>query len=261
MENELLSRENIPEEILEAFKENMKLSKKLMTYYSCALLEIETKFKVLNQQFSLEQEHNPIETIKTRLKSTESILEKLHRKNLPMDMAAVEENLYDVAGIRVICPFINDIYCLADCLLQQDDVTLIEKKDYIKNPKENGYRSLHLIVETPIFLQDEKRLMKVEVQLRTIAMDFWASLEHKLRYKKDIPDDEAEQLAIELQECAQISAALDTRMENIRNRMNSQEFREKANAQKNRSVQLLGAPRPIRLLGELRDDKTPSSAE
>ena len=127
MENELLSRENIPEEILEAFKENMKLSKKLMTYYSCALLEIETKFKVLNQQFSLEQEHNPIETIKTRLKSTESILEKLHRKNLPMDMAAVEENLYDVAGIRVICPFINDIYCLADCLLQQDDVTLIEK--------------------------------------------------------------------------------------------------------------------------------------
>ena len=186
MENELLSRENIPEEILEAFKENMKLSKKLMTYYSCALLEIETKFKVLNQQFSLEQEHNPIETIKTRLKSTESILEKLHRKNLPLDMAAVEENLYAVAGIRVICPFINDIYCLADCLLQQDDVTLIEKKDYIKNPKENGYRSLHLIVETPIFLQDEKRLMKVEVQLRTIAMDFWASLEHRMRYKKNL---------------------------------------------------------------------------
>ena len=97
MENELLSRENIPEEILEAFKENMKLSKKLMTYYSCALLEIETKFKVLNQQFSLEQEHNPIETIKTRLKSTESILEKLHRKNLPMDMAAVEENPCDLS--------------------------------------------------------------------------------------------------------------------------------------------------------------------
>ena len=195
MENELLSRENIPEEILEAFKENMKLSKKLMTYYSCALLEIETKFKVLNQQFSLEQEHNPIETIKTRLKSTESILEKLHRKNLPMDMAAVEENLYDVAGIRVICPFINDIYCLADCLMQQDDVTLIEKKDYIKNPKENGYRSLHLIVETPIFLQDEKRLMKVEVQLRTIAMDFWASLEHRMRYKKNLNPELSEMLS------------------------------------------------------------------
>ena len=200
MENELLSRENIPEEILEAFKENMKLSKKLMTYYSCALLEIETKFKVLNQQFSLEQEHNPIETIKTRLKSTESILEKLHRKNLPMDMAAVEENLYDVAGIRVICPFINDIYCLADCLLQQDDVTLIEKKDYIKNPKENGYRSLHLIVETPIFLQDEKRLMKVEVQLRTIAMDFWASLEHRMRYKKNLNPELSEMLSTELKD-------------------------------------------------------------
>ena len=216
MENELLSRENIPEEILEAFKENMKLSKKLMTYYSCALLEIETKFKVLNQQFSLEQEHNPIETIKTRLKSTESILEKLHRKSLPMDMAAVEENLYDVAGIRVICPFINDIYCLADCLLQQDDVTLIEKKDYIKNPKENGYRSLHLIVETPIFLQDEKRLMKVEVQLRTIAMDFWASLEHRMRYKKNLNPELSEMLSTELKDCAETSARLDIRMGRVK---------------------------------------------
>ena len=216
MENELLSRENIPEEILEAFKENMKLSKKLMTYYSCALLEIETKFKVLNQQFSLEQEHNPIETIKTRLKSTESILEKLHRKNLPMDMAAVEENLYDVAGIRVICSFINDIYCLADCLLQQDDVTLIEKKDYIKNPKENGYRSLHLIVETPIFLQDEKRLMKVEVQLRTIAMDFWASLEHRMRYKKNLNPELSEMLSTELKDCAETSARLDIRMGRVK---------------------------------------------
>ena len=216
MENELLSRENIPEEILEAFKENMKLSKKLMTYYSCALLEIETKFKVLNQQFSLEQEHNPIETIKTRLKSTESILEKLHRKNLPMDMAAVEENLYDVAGIRVICPFINDIYCLADCLLQQDDVTLIEKKDYIKNPKENGYRSRHLIVETPIFLQDEKRLMKVEVQLRTIAMDFWASLEHRMRYKKNLNPELSEMLSTELKDCAETSARLDIRMGRVK---------------------------------------------
>ena len=213
MENELLSRENIPEEILEAFKENMKLSKKLMTYYSCALLEIETKFKVLNQQFSLEQEHNPIETIKTRLKSTESILEKLHRKNLPMDMAAVEENLYDVAGIRVICPFINDIYCLADCLLQQDDVTLIEKKDYIKNPKENGYRSLHLIVETPIFLQDEKRLMKVEVQLRTIAMDFWATLEHELHYKTTTKVPES--VRRELKRVAENIAMTDQEMEEI----------------------------------------------
>ena len=216
MENELLSRENIPEEILEALKENMKLCKKLMTYYSCALLEIETKCKVLNQQFSLEQEHNPIETIKTRLKSTESILEKLHRKNLPMDMAAVEENLYDVAGIRVICPFINDIYCLADCLLQQDDVTLIEKKDYIKNPKENGYRSLHLIVETPIFLQDEKRLMKVEVQLRTIAMDFWASLEHRMRYKKNLNPELSEMLSTELKDCAETSARLDIRMGRVK---------------------------------------------
>ena len=133
-----------------------------------------------------------------------------------MDMAAVEENLYDVAGIRVICPFINDIYCLADCLLQQDDVTLIEKKDYIKNPKENGYRSLHLIVETPIFLQDEKRLMKVEVQLRTIAMDFWASLEHRMRYKKNLNPELSEMLSTELKDCAETSARLDIRMGRVK---------------------------------------------
>lgn len=216
MENNLALRQEIPEELLKSFKEALQESKRLMTYYDCALLEIETKFKVLNRQFSLEQEHNPIETIKTRLKSPESILEKLQRKKLPLEIESIEQNLNDVAGIRVICPFINDIYCLADCLLQQDDVTLIEKKDYIKNPKENGYRSLHLIVETPIFLQDEKRIMKVEVQLRTIAMDFWASLEHRMRYKKNLSYELSEMLSAELKDCAETSASLDIRMENIK---------------------------------------------
>ena len=119
----------------------------------------------------------------------------------------------------MVCSFPEDIYLLADCLLRQDDIRLIEKKDYIKKPKPSGYRSLHLIVAVPIFLQDEKREMKVEVQLRTIAMDFWASLEHKVRYKKDIPEEEAERLAEELTECAEISAQLDNRMQNIRNRL------------------------------------------
>ncbi len=216
MENELMTGRDIPEETLKSFRKALEESKRLMTYYNCALLEIETKFRVLNQQFSLEQEHNPIETIKTRLKSPESIFEKMRRKNLPLKVEAIEENLNDVAGIRVICPFINDIYCLADCLLQQDDVTLIERKDYIKNPKENGYRSLHLIVETPIFLQDEKKMMKVEVQLRTIAMDFWASLEHRMRYKKNLNAELSKMLSTELKDCAETSAGLDIRMGKIK---------------------------------------------
>ncbi len=216
MENNLRLRQEIPEDAINTFRQTFEESKRIMTYYSCALLEVETKFKVLNQQFSLEQEHNPIETIKTRLKSVESIIGKLQRKNLPLDIDVVEENIFDVAGIRVICPFINDIYCLADCLLQQDDVKLIEKKDYIKNPKPNGYRSLHLIIETPIFLQDEKRMMKVEVQFRTIAMDFWASLEHRMRYKKNLNAELANMLYEELKDCAEQSANLDQRMGKVK---------------------------------------------
>jgi len=213
----LMSFTDIPEETVERFRETFQQSKQLMTYYSCALLEVETKFRVLNQQFSLEQEHNPIETIKTRLKSMESIMDKLYRKKLPFEVSAVEECLTDVAGIRVICPFIEDIYRLADCLLQQDDVRLIRIKDYIKNPKDNGYRSLHLIVEIPIFLQNEKKQMKVEVQLRTIAMDFWASLEHRLRYKKDLGAELSTMLAAELKDCAETSASLDKRMGAVKN--------------------------------------------
>lgn len=193
--------------------------KELMSRYQCAIMEIETKFKVLNEEFSLQYDRNPIESIKTRLKSQESIFKKLRTKNLPVSLESIENNLFDIAGVRVICSFKKDIYRLADCLLVQDDITLIEKKDYIVNPKPSGYRSLHLIVEVPIFLQNEKKPMKVEVQLRTIAMDFWASLEHKLRYKKNIDPKEAELIAAQLLECAQISAELDTRMEEIKNRI------------------------------------------
>lgn len=235
----------LSDEFLDRMQANIQPIESHMAYYRCAIMEVETKFKVLNEQFSLQYDRNPIESIKSRTKSMDSILKKVRRKNIPLNLEAIEEEIKDIAGVRVVCSFPEDIYMLAECLLQQDDVTLIEKKDYIKNPKESGYRSLHLIVEIPIFLENEKRPMKVEVQLRTIAMDFWASLEHKLRYKKDIPEDEAEQLAIELQECAQISAALDTRMENIRNRMNSEEFRRKAAEQKERSIQLIAAGRPI----------------
>ena len=174
---------------LDRIEEDMMPLKRLMAYYQCAIMEVETKFKVLNQEFSLEYDRNPIETIKTRLKSTESIVKKLVKRDFPLTVKSIEDNLNDVAGVRVVCSFVEDIYLLADCLLQQDDVKLIQVKDYIKNPKPNGYRSLHLIVEIPIFLKDEKKNMRVEVQLRTIAMDFWASLDHKLSYKKDIPKE------------------------------------------------------------------------
>ena len=157
---------------IDKFEYNVMPFKRLMAYYKCAIMEVETKFKVLNQEFSLEYDRNPIETIKTRLKSPDSIVKKLAKKDVPLTVESIEKNLNDIAGVRVICSFPEDIYVLADCLLQQDDIKLIEVKDYIKNPKPNGYRSLHLIVEIPIFLKDEKKNMRVEVQLRTIAMDF-----------------------------------------------------------------------------------------
>ena len=203
-------------EAMDSFRETMASSQALMSRYRCAIMEVETKFRVLNEQFSLQHDRNPIESIKTRLKSPESILEKLRRKNLPLTLSSIEENLFDIAGIRVICSFVDDIYMLADCLISQDDITLVEEKDYIRNPKGNGYRSLHLIVEVPIFLQDEKRNMKVEVQLRTIAMEFWANLEHRLRYKKDLPEEVLSATENSLLECADISAMLDKKMQGIR---------------------------------------------
>lgn len=187
--------------------------RELMSYYRCAMMEVETKFNVLNEELSLQYDRNPIETIKTRLKSPESILEKLHRKNHPVTVDSIEQNLNDIAGVRVICAFPSDIYQLEEAFLKQDDIRLVERKDYIANPKTNGYRSLHLIVEIPIFLHDHKRLMRVEVQFRTISMDWWASLEHKIRYKKGL--QESDHVDQELFECAKMSAELDSRMEKL----------------------------------------------
>ena len=189
--------------------------KELMAYYRCAVMEVETKFRVLSENFSLEDDRNPIEAIKTRMKSPESISNKLRSRDLPITIESIEENLNDVAGVRVICGFPGDIYRLAEAFLSQDDVTLIEKKDYIENPKRNGYRSLHLIVTVPIYLHDEKRLMRVEVQFRTIAMDWWASLEHQIRYKKEVTVTKDN--AKELRDCAEQAALLDYRMEQLYN--------------------------------------------
>ena len=202
------------DEVIEWGKPIMQKFSKLMAYYRCALMEIETKFNVLNEEFSLRYDRNPINSIKSRLKSFQSMRDKLQRKGLKLTVENIEEHLNDVAGVRVICAFPDDVFMLAEALLNQDDITLVESKDYINNPKPNGYRSLHLIVTVPIFLAHEKRLMKVEIQLRTIAMDSWASLEHQLRYKKDYAFDE--RMANELLRCAELSSELDARMDALR---------------------------------------------
>ena len=206
----------LTEDVFSELKNLGKEYMRLMSYYSSAMLEIETKFKVLNIEFNGKFDRNPIENIKTRLKTPKSIIEKMDRIGVPVSAKNIERELSDVAGVRVICSFVDDIYRLADMLALQDDVYILRTKDYIKNPKPSGYRSLHLIVEVPIFLSQEKRFMRVEVQLRTIAMDFWASLEHKLRYKKDIPQEHAQEIARQLNECAETVSRTDQQMLDIR---------------------------------------------
>ncbi len=184
-----------------------------MMMYNCAIREVKTKFEVLNDDLAVTNNRNPIEIIKSRVKKPESILGKLKRKNLPMSMESILENLNDVAGVRIICTFVDDIYAIAEMFQNQDDITVLEIKDYIKNPKENGYRSYHMIVEVPVFFSKQKMPMKVEVQLRTIAMDFWASLEHTMKYKKDI--ENSEEISKELKNCAELIAQTDLKMQTI----------------------------------------------
>ena len=207
-------------EIIRIQEEKLRQEKsfrKLMLEYQAAIMEVETRLKVLNGEFSQEYNRNPFESIKSRLKSPASIYEKLERKGVPETVESIRENLTDVAGVRVICSFPDDIYRLAALLIKQDDIIQFQKKDYIENPKPNGYRSLHLIVEVPIFLSNEKKHMKVEVQFRTIAMDFWASLEHKLKYKKNVAD--TGEIEWQLKACADSIEALDYQMQEIRDKI------------------------------------------
>ena len=196
---------------------NAKPFRHLMMEYSSAILEVETKLKVLNAEFSQVYNRNPFEAIKSRLKSPESIYEKLERKGYPVTLDSIRENLADVAGLRVICSFPDDIYRLAELFIEQDDIVLVRRKDYIKTPKPNGYRSLHLILNVPIFLSNGKKYMKVEVQFRTIAMDFWASLEHKLKYKKDVGG--TDEIVNQLKICADSIEELDYQMQKIRDQI------------------------------------------
>lgn len=185
--------------------------------YSAAMREIQTKLEILDDEFQMKHKRNPIHHMQCRLKSIQSMMEKLSRKQYSVSMQSAVENLKDIAGIRVICSYVQDVYTVARLLTSQDDIRLIEMRDYIRSPKPNGYRSLHLIVEIPVFLQEGRLMVPVEVQIRTIAMDFWASLEHAMRYKAcgNVPED----ICQELQQAGEDIAALDRRMQAIHDRI------------------------------------------
>lgn len=185
----------------------------IMMLYEAGIREIKTKLDILSDESHLSGKPSPIDSIKSRIKTPRSIINKLKRRGYPISLQSMMENLNDIGGIRVICPFIEDIYTVADMLIRQDDLTLIERKDYIENPKPNGYRSLHLILQVPIFLSDRTQPVRIELQLRTIAMDFWASLEHQLRYKADV--EVPVHISDDLKACADVIAATDEEMQRI----------------------------------------------
>lgn len=202
-------------EAIEEFKKVGRQFEELMMMYSSAIREARTKLEVLNDEFKVRRRHNPIQYIKHRVKKPASIYEKLNRRGFPVTLKSIEENLHDVAGVRVVCGYIQDIYKVKEMLISQDDVTVLLVKDYIKEPKENGYRSLHLVIEIPVFFSNECKPMKVEVQFRTIAMDNWASLEHQMHYKTD--GEVPQEIIQELRECSDALADTDRRMQRIYN--------------------------------------------
>ena len=209
----------VPEAAEEMFSKIHEFEELLMIY-NCALKEVKTKLEVLNDELSVRYNRNPIEFIKTRLKQPISIAKKLEKNGCELSLESISANLNDVAGVRVVCYFIDDIYDVAGWLSNQDDIKLLQVKDYIKNPKENGYRSLHMIIDVPVFFSEDKLRVPVEVQIRTIAMDFWASLDHQLRYKKDQEGlKDSEILGEELKGCADVIAETDIRMQKIRERI------------------------------------------
>ncbi|AVR01202.1 GTP pyrophosphokinase [Oceanobacillus iheyensis] len=206
-----------------------------MMSYKFALHEMNTKIDILKQEFHYIHEYNPIEHVNSRLKAPESILKKVKKKGYELSLPAIRENVRDIAGIRITCSFISDIYEISDMLQRQKDITVIECKDYIKNPKPNGYQSLHLILQIPIFMSDREEHMYVEIQIRTIAMDFWASLEHKIYYKynKEVPAH----LTEELKEAADSATKLDRKMEEIHRKM--AQIKEDNNEEKENPLELM----------------------
>ena len=203
----------------EVFLDRITQFNQLMMKYNSAIREVKTKLEILNDELSFKGEENPIESIQSRIKRPVSIAQKLRKMGKPITVESVFENLNDVAGIRVICPFIEDIYQVAEMLMAQEDIKVLAIKDYIQSPKPNGYRSYHIILEVPVFFSRYKQPMRVEVQIRTVAMDFWASLEHQLKYKNDSVD--TAQIAQELKECADVIAQTDVKMQQLRHRIHN----------------------------------------
>ncbi len=200
----------------------------LMMMYHSAIREVTTKLAILNDELSLENQRNPIQTVKSRIKKPKSIFNKLQKLEQEISIEAIRTSLNDVAGIRVTCSFIDDVYRVAEMLIKQDDITVIQSKDYIKNPKPNGYRSYHLILEVPVFFSNGKQQVRVELQIRTVAMDFWSSLEHEIRYKKDLGDITA--IEDDLRSCAETISQTDVKMLEIRKRIEARsEPRSKSN--------------------------------
>lgn len=203
----------IPADSQQKIMEQLYQFMELEHLYESAIREVKTKLEILDSEFKTKYDHNPIHHLEDRVKSPQSILEKLNRKGIPFSCENAKAELNDIAGVRVVCNYIDDIYSVADMLISQDDVTLIKRKDYIQNPKPNGYRSLHLVIETPVYLSDAKELVHVEVQIRTIAMNFWATLEHDLKYKTD--SVVSADLAAKLKDCAETIADTDRQMQDI----------------------------------------------
>lgn len=218
MSNRIMQKE-IVSDPLSNFLPNEKLANTLQEFlvlqhiYEAGIKEIRTKLEILDDEFKIKHDHNPIHHMEYRLKSVNSIIGKLEKRELDVSIESITTNLMDIAGVRVICNYVSDVYKIADLLIKQSDIKLIKKKDYIKHPKENGYRSLHLVVEVPIFLAERVQPIAVEIQIRTIAMDFWASLEHHLRYKtlNEVPNG----VRAELYECAKTISNLDYKMQGI----------------------------------------------
>ena len=220
--------------------------KTVMFLYNSALKEVGTKLEILNDEFQHVHRYNPIEHIKTRIKSAESIVKKLKRYGYETSIENMVRYVNDIAGVRLICSFTSDIYRLAEMIGNQSDLKVLSIKDYIKNPKESGYKSYHMLVSVPIFLSDSVVDTKVEIQIRTIAMDFWASLEHKLRYKKSIPEEQSKYLAEEMMDCAQISSALDERMQKVRDVIMQAEEKEEEKSSGVEPLMLRGLTERIR---------------
>ena len=219
MDNKRLKKNILNQVVKNPILENVNSLLSMEQLYEAGIKEIRTKLEILDSEFKVKYDHNPIHHIESRLKKPESIIKKAIDKDVTLTEKEIMRHIHDIAGIRVICNYIDDVYVVAQLLINQDDIKLIKIKDYIQNPKDNGYRSLHLVLEVPIFLAEGVQPIHVEVQLRTIAMDFWASLEHKLKYKTDnnVPED----IKKELIQCAMSISELDYKMQSIHNRLNN----------------------------------------